>query len=533
LPRFKYLLIILLAYAISGAAYAQVVDLEDRMAEMENARKNRPLSSVNSSALDGSVNPDRYVVGPGDELTIVFSGKIVNRHLLTVTPEGSLLVPEFGAIKVSSMSLSDAKDEVITALRSRYRNVPISVFLTGVRRIKVSVAGEVEFPGIYELSAADRVSDAISMTGEPVQDASRRNIRLIRSDSVHVVDLMGHLRAGRRDMNPYLIEGDVIVVPETDVDLYRVGIYGAVQSPDEFEYSPYDNLGAILMLAYGLSSDADSSRCEIVRFRNDLTTYTMNVSLPTGASWLDSLRAIKLMPDDRVYFRKKPFYHRTAQVRLLGEVVYPGWYPIIEDTTRLSDIIAKAGGFTLEASLVEATMDRRGFDAIKDSDLEKRLKLSANELNDVEMQYLKYQSADRPGRVSIDLNRLFVNADSTHDLTLKDGDVITVPKMSNTVRVIGNVLRPGLIEYASGMDYKFYIDKSGGFGWKANKRKVRIVKSSSGAIVNPSRKIPIEVGDAIVVPEKLDTDWWGIVKDVGLFLANLATVYIVVDQILE
>jgi hypothetical protein len=36
-----------------------------------------------------------------------------------------------------------------------------------------------------------------------------------------------------------------------------------------------------------------------------------------------------------------------------------------------------------------------------------------------------------------------------------------------------------------------------------------------------------------MVPEKKETDWWQVTKDVGLFLANLATVYIVVDQIVK
>ncbi len=527
---------IVLVSQIAVIATGQTARTESDISELQRLRalEEDRQEPVETSALDRVVEPEKYIVGPGDKITIVFTGKFVKRYSLTITPEGYLLIPEFGPVNIAKMSLSDAKQRLLEALKTRYRDGSISVLLTGVRKVKVSVSGEVENSGIYTVSAGDRVSEAIRRAGETSRFASQRNIRVIRDGEVLRADLLSFFRVGTGELNPYVQEGDAIVVPTLEESVYRVGIYGAVRSAGSFEYSDTDHLSDLIMLGYGLKFDADSSYCELVRFEPDhVNTRTIRINLPSDDTWDDSVANIKLMPDDRVYFRSKPAFHYAAQVEIRGEVVHPGFYPIVEDYTKLSEVIERAGGFTEDASLVEASMDRVGFESLEDTDLERHLKLSANELNDVEREFLKYESADRPGRVSVDFANLFVRGDATYDVTLKDGDEVFVPKVSNTVRVIGNVLKPGLIEYIKGADYSYYIERSGGYGWRANAGKVRIVKSISGAIVEPGSDAAIEVGDAIVVPEEQDFDWWAFIKDAGVFLANLATVYIVIDQVIE
>ncbi len=489
---------------------------------------------LETSVLDQVVDPDEYYVGPGDKFTVVIGGQLVNQYTLIVAPEGVLLVPEFGPIDVAGLSLSSARSRIMDALHSRYRDVDISILLAELRRVKITVSGEVMYPGVYVLSSGDRVSEAIRMAGGASDISSRRNIELFRGSQKLIVDLEKYFRADIKDANPYVREGDIIVVPSSERKINRIGIFGAVRSPGDHEFAAGDNLYDLIMLAYGLTTDVDSLYCEIVRFTPDrLMTKTMYVSLPSGDAWIDSVKNVELFPDDRIYFRSIPEFHKKAQVMILGEVVYPGAYPIIEDVTRLSEVIETAGGLTENASLSEARMDRAGYESIKEADFERQLKLSMEELNDVEKEYLRAQSIGNPGRVSVDFRKLLVDKEGRHDITLKDGDVIVIPRLSRTVRVIGKVTRPGLVVHVPGKDAKFYIEQAGGFGWRANKGKVRVIKASSGAIVKPSGKIPIEVGDAIIVPEKHDRNWWNTAKDVGIFLANIATVYIVIDQVIK
>ena len=525
---------ILVVILFVGSAYPKTPDESSK----PGVKAVEPLIARSSSpeaiVLDQVVDPEEYVTGPGDQLTIVFTGKLVKRYTLDITPEGVLLVPEFGPIAIAHIPLAAAKSKILSALQSRYRDVSISVFLTRLRFVKVTVSGEVEAPGVIVLSAGDRISEAIRSAGGILPGASTRNITLIRGDKRPVVDLLKYSRTGSKTANPYVNEGDIIVVPSSERRIDRIGIFGAVKSPGSFEYSPNDRLSDLLMLAYGLTTDVDSFSCKIVRFEDDhVSKRTIDVSLPAGSAWIDSVRKIELFPDDRVYFLRIPSYHETAQVTVTGQVVYPGSYPIVEDSTRISDVIRMAGGLTEDASLSEASMDRYGFESLPEGEIEKQLQISADELGDVEKEYLKFRSADHPGRVSIDFWKLLIESDRSFDVTLKDGDRIVIPKLSRTVSVVGKVVRPGLIEFSYGKNAEYYIKLAGGFGWKANKGKVRIIKAASGAIVKPSRKVPIEVGDAVVVPERVPRNWWGVVKDVGAFLADIATVYIVIDQVVK
>jgi protein involved in polysaccharide export with SLBB domain len=505
--------------------------IEKDTKQMESVVQKSPSEA---SVLDATVDEATYVVGPGDRFTVVLTGKLVGGYELVVTPEGEVVIPEYGTVAVDGLTLESAKRATLQALKSRYRDVDISLSLTGLRRVKVSVSGEVEEPGVYVLSAGDRVSEVVRMAGGTVTGASQRNIVLFRGDNQILVDLLKYFRTHCRECNPYVHEGDVVVVPKAESRVNRIGIFGAVRSPSNLEYAKSDNLYDLVLLGFGLTTDADSFSCDIVRFESDqVSSREIHVQLPSGPAWVDSAKCVELVPDDRVYFRSIPGYHEMAQVTIEGEVVFPGAYPIIEDSTRLSELIEMAGGLTENASLNESRMVRAGYSSMEEEDFERQLRISAEDLNYVEKEYLKAQSIGTPGRVSVDFNKLIVDKDGRYDIPLKHGDYIVIPRLSRTVRVIGKVTRPGLVEYFPGKDVKYYIDQAGGFGWKANKGEVRVVKSASGAIVKPSGKLPIDVGDAVVVPESKDRNWWGTIKDVGTFLASMATVYIVVDNILQ
>ena len=487
------------------------------------------------TAQDQIVDPDKYIVGPGDQLTVFFHGAFSREEQILITPEGSVLISEFGEVDLGQISLSEAKDKIRAALKKRYRNVEISITLSKLRKLKISVDGEVNYPGIFTVSSMDRVTEALKLAGGLENRASERNIRLFRGDSLINVDVLLYARSGQANSNPYLIEGDKIVVPPKYRDIGLVEIYGAVKFPGEYEYAEGDRLRELILLGGGLTVDADPSSAVLVRI-DPLTDSTIRMAIDLEGVLLDpdSPRNLELNVDDRLFIRSYPNFHAKAQVILDGEVRYPGVYAIKEDTTTLTEVIAMAGGFTAQASLDEAEMFRAGYSAIEDTELDRRIKLSSEEqISDFEREYLIQKSDPKQGRVSVDFKALFIDNIMTQDVVLRDGDRVVIPKYSNTVRILGRVIKPGLISYRESADIDYYIEKAGGFSTGADKGGVRIIKSGSGSILKPSSKNQIEVGDEILVPRDRPTDWWEVTKDVGLFLANLATVYYVVDRIID
>jgi protein involved in polysaccharide export with SLBB domain len=154
------------------------------------------------------------------------------------------------------------------------------------------------------------------------------------------------------------------------------------------------------------------------------------------------------------------------------------------------------------------------------------------DMSDLEYEYFKVKSREKPGRVAVDFQKLFSNGNDG-DIKLRNGDVIVVPKISEVINVSGEVANPGLLAYHPDYDYLDYIKLAGGFSFRANKGKVRLIKSITGEWQKAKRNHHLRPGDTILIPEKKKRDYLRTIRDVMAFSANLATVYLVIKQATE
>ncbi len=522
-PILLALAIILCLILWPGSSWGQEPNLEGVLITA-------PTTPKADQVLEKNIDPAEYVLGAGDELSIDVWGQTGVHQTLTVTPEGDLLIPGVGSIQVGGKYLAEAKELIKQAVFGSYRNTRVTVTLVRLKKIKASVVGAVETPGVYPVYANTRVSEMIEEAGGFLDGSSRRNIKVTHLDgSVGVADVFRFERIGDQSKNPYVLAGDVVFVPLRDEWVNTVGVYGAVKSEGAFEYAPHDSLMDLIRLAYGLTMDVDLLRAELVRFNpDDLTTRNLPVDLEGLLERQDPQENIPILPDDRLFIRTLPKFHKKEQVTVQGEVYYPGVYNIQEDATTLSEVIAKAGGFTPHASLAEAEMVR-SYNVV-DPEFERLKSIPVADMTESEYDYFRLRSREKAGRVACDFEKLFGQKLEAYDVTLKDGDLIRVPPRSMVVNVSGSVINPGLVPYEPDKDYRYYVDRAGGFSWKARKNKILIVKGQTGERAKPSKRRSIDPGDTILIPEKPERDYWKFIKDSMLVLANVATVYLVVDQ---
>ncbi len=492
-----------------------------------------PVPAEPAPVLERSIDPSEYIVGTGDELSIDIWGQIYVNYVLTVTPEGDLLIPRVGRVAVGEKPLTDVKNVIRKAVLRAYRNAQVTVTLIRLRKVKVAVGGAVQTPGTYSVYANTRVSEVIQQAGGFLENSSRRNILLTRPDSTILsVDVFKTERLGDRSRDPFVFGGDAIFVPTREENINTEGIYGAVKSEGTFEYCPSDSLLDLIRLAYGLTLDVDLLRAELIRFNPDnLTTETIPIDLKGVLSEGNPQGNLHLLPDDRVFIRTIPKFHKKDQVVVQGEVFYPGAYQIEEDKTKLSEVIARAGGFTPDASLAEAEMVR-SYNVV-DPEFERLKNIPVADMTESEYDYFRLRSRQKPGRVACNFEKLLGEGLSEYDVRLKSGDVINIPPKSMVVNVSGSVINPGLIPYEPQKGFKYYIDRAGGFSWKARKNKVLIIKGQTGERIKPSKRRKIDPGDTILVPEKPDRDYWKFFKDTMLVLGNIATIYLVIQQATE
>ena len=106
--------------------------------------------------------------------------------------------------------------------------------------------------------------------------------------------------------------------------------------------------------------------------------------------------------------------------------------------------------------------------------------------------------------VGIHLDEALADPNSTKNIELMDGDVLTVPRFNHTVRISGDVHTPNTVAFEDGEDWKYYIEQAGGFGDRAKKKESYIVYQNGTMAM--AKKAKIEPGCEIIVPTKAKRD---------------------------
>ncbi len=515
----------LLAGAVSPAR-AQVP--REILKQLAGEASGQPASEApplagSTTLLEGSVDPESYVLGPGDTFRIEAAGGTNFTLTPVVDPEGWLSLGEYGSVEVGGLTLAEGRQKVRTALAGVLRRTPVRVRLWALRRFKIYVLGAVASPGAYPATAATRASEALALAGGATDSASVRSIRILRRGDAGplTVDLAAFRYAGDLEHNPFLSDGDRIVVSSRT---RTFGVFGAVEHPGTWDLRQGDTLAGVLAWI-GLRPDADSTRAVLARFRpggpGDAFD-TLSVSLGRVVRGEDR---VALEDGDRLFVRSLPRFHRSDAVLITGEVRHPGRVPILTGTTRLRDAVSQAGGLLEGALASRVTLVRA---ALPDS------AVPAPAPGSLPASF----SYDRPeaGRVHLglspDAERTTLDLAGGDNPLLLDGDRIVVPRATGFVRVTGLVARPGLYPREADWDYGDYLDAAGGTVKDADRSRTRLVHGDEGSSTDAARAGDIQDGDILFVPQKPrpQQSTWEILRDVLGVAAQVATIVLVIDQ---
>ena len=463
----------------------------------------------------GPVDPATYLLGPGDVMELDLWGRLQRTVPLEVSPEGRVFVPGRGSIDVGGKSLTWARDKILKAVSEQYVGVRADVRLVQLRSFKVFVSGEVKKPGAVEVNSATRASEAIA-EAVLIDGSSRRNIVIRRTNgTLAQVDLDQLERIGRQDVNPLLTDGDVLLVPRAKE---FVELAGALARPWRFELAPGDSLSTTLALAGGLLPAASSTNALLVRFMSPTDRESLLVDLQDPAATVVSMR-----DGDRLFVQFRPEFHRLMTVQIVGEIEHPGSYPIVPGRDRLSDLMRWAGGFRPQANREAVHLVRvTGVGAEMDPEFDRLVHLSRNDMTESEYAKLETNLAERKNSFRVDWTRL--QAGSATDPLLQDADVVRIDRFVPTVRIEGQVTRPGFVDYAPGRSLGDYIQMAGGFTDRSARTSIRVSRSLTGQII-PARSLKsVQPGDFIWVPERRDVDAWIAFRDIVTVAGQVAVV---------
>lgn len=463
-------------------------------------------------ALEGAVDADKYFVGPSDKIAVnIWISPAVN-FVLTVTPEGTLIIPTVGEVKVDDKTLNEVKKIVITEVRKKYIASEITITLLEPRPIIVTVSGNVLNPALYTLSSVDRVDKALQAANTVgqrqnqeelsaiIERMSTRNIVLKRKDGSSIrIDIPKFLATKDDKLNPYLREGDIVIVPRRNPSKNVIAVYGEVNNPGRFEYVEGDSITDALKIALGCTRLANLDSIEFSRLDSEAQILETKILKLSDISDGNS-KNIPLEPGDRIIVKQKLELREDFVVHIGGDVKYPGTYPITKNNTRLSDVIRAAGDFTEFASLKSAELYRRSVSP-RDIDIERIMSMRGSiSPDDTASYFMETELRLQKEIVNVDFEKLFLQNDKSQDVLLKDGDYIQIPSLKNTIYVFGQVISPGHIPFIKDKTVEYYTSKCGGFTDAARKGDVKIIKSKTKQWLDPD-ETTVEEGDYIWVPK--------------------------------
>jgi polysaccharide export outer membrane protein len=478
------------------------------------------------------VDPDFYYVGPGDKLSLINITISSNQEILEITPEFLVVIPRIGMFDVKGMTLTKVKELIKSEISKRNSNSLPSVSLYQARNIMISIDGNFQFPGTYTLPASYTVNTALKIivtsatnnmmsnqlfslsynkkqnkrlndiqsyaeTGIPLkQQTNYRNLIIFHSDGTSsIADLEYGVAYQDYKLNPYIKEGDKIVVPSDTKDFSSISITGGVNNPTTIQFKKGDKAGLLMKLSGGIQPDISND--DIIIYHNDGSKVKYNEN--------------ELLKPGTVIIAKKPDSNndeKSGIVSVIGNVNKPGTFAINSENNTLKNIIENAGGFNSKAYLPLAYLVRKDskvieeFNSMDNKDFTDIFQYSDLTLEDTVR--LKNDIFNKKPVVSCDFVALFKKNDMNHNITLQDGDLIVIPSKPNSVYVFGQVNLPGSIPFQENKSLSWYLERAGGTAKGAKESRIRVIKAKTKVWVEAEKEYIVEAGDYVYVPRSPD-----------------------------
>lgn len=380
---------------------------------------------------------------------------------------------------------------------------------------RVTIEGAVFRPGDYALTDSMTIARLIRKAEGLKGDAFLSRASLYRTKDNYTIEVIpvDLFKISTGKSPDISLKREDILKVSSILDLqddYTIEVLGEVKNPGVFPFVDNAGLEDYILIAGGLLESASLAQIEIARRvknsqednqQRTAEIYTFNIDRYLSIS--DSAKHFVLQPFDQVYIRRSPGYEEQKKVRVEGEVLYPGEYALSNRTERISDLIKRAGGLTMEAYSQGARLTRKP--PREEEGKQKALQSIMAESND--SLKLNIYPETEPQPIGIDLTKILNQPYSNYDLILMEGDVLTIPKELQTVKLSGSLLYPVTVRYNKSYSFNRYISQAGGYSDDAKKSKSYVIYANGS--VDRTHKVfffnvypRIEPGAEIIVPSK-------------------------------
>lgn len=438
-----------------------------------------------------------YVVGPGDEISILLWGRLSGQYTLMVSRDGTIQLPNIGPLSVAGMAFDEMK-KYLTRQAKNIVGAEINVTMGRLRTIQVFVLGEVKKPGAYSVSAMSTLTNALMASGGPTKIGTLRKIELKRNGNktATTMDFYDLLLKGDKSKDLRLQNGDVVFVPPVGP---LVAVAGSVKRPAIYELKGEVNIKGLIEMAGGITATGYLQRIQVERIHENEAKTLVDADFRE----LDKEKDIMLKDGDIINIF--PITNVVINgVTLSGSVARPGKYQWFEGM-RVSDIIKN----TEKDLLPETYFDHALIERYIPPDYH------------IEV-------------IAFNLHKALIDRDNNEDKLLQPYDILTVyskwdfqdrPK----IRVSGAVNKPGEYELRPNMRLSDLVNLAGNvkrYAYLEQAELTRITITNEGPkterlILNLSKALSKDKGSDISLKEDdylfvRTVPEWGLYRTVNL-----------------
>ncbi|MEQ3163612.1 SLBB domain-containing protein [Parabacteroides goldsteinii] len=338
------------------------IDIQRKDNTSKDSLKNqvfgREIFSNKNLSFEPNMNmptPRNYPLSAGDEVLIDVWGDSELNLKLTLSPEGTIIIPNVGPVALSGLTIEEAENRIKQELGKimwnlvdgKEPNTFVSVGLGKIRSIKVNIVGEAVAPGTYTLSSLASLFNALYAAGGVNDIGSLRNIRVYRNNKeIANLDVYDYLLNGKYDTNIRLEDNDMIIIEPYE---QLVNTHGKIKRNRTFELRKGETLEDLLKMAGGFTGDAFTEDVTIKRksgSRYQIATVTAEEFPTFVLQDGDSLLVDSVIP----------FYDN--RITITGSVWRPGEYELSPKVHTVKQLIKQAAGLKGDEFIGRAHLTR-------------------------------------------------------------------------------------------------------------------------------------------------------------------------------
>ena len=432
------------ANSIEMQLWEEFADPAEQDAELPVYGRN--IFSSELLSFEPSVNlatPRNYTFGPGDEVIIDVWGDNEVTIRETISPDGNINVEGLGPVTLAGKTVESADQYLRQRLSRIYAGLnsndgvnDLEVSLGQSRTIQVHVMGEVKNPGSYMVSSFATLFHALYNAGGVSEIGSLRNIQLVRAGkTIATLDVYDFIMNGNLRKQVMLEEGDVVIVPAYE---QLVTLTGMVKRPMRYEMKHDETLRQLFAYAGGLSNKAYTKSIRVMR-ENDAMREVCTVRK-------EQFGTFHTMDGDQIDI-EAVIDRYVNRLTIRGAVYHPGDYQLGEVNT-VKQLIAAADGLMGDAFLTRAVLQRENADLTREV-------------------------------MSVDIASLMNG--TINDIPLQNNDILYIPSIHDlkdvgTVKIHGEVARPGEYVFSAHMTIEDLVIEAGGLKESASTERVDVTR---------------------------------------------------------